>query len=274
MLIRVEATRRDSRNRCLLGSCLALCLARMLLIAAALEEELNTAKALYPDAARVPADSVKLWRAVRRNEPVYFLRAGVGPRRSAESLERALGLIQPSHILVIGYAGALDPELKLGSLIAVRKASAFSLEDTSPSWEHVRIDGEFVLHNCESLLQSAGLAGVTACAGDILTSSHVLGEPEHKNLLFERFHASVVDMETAALARVAHAQAIPIACMRAISDEARDSFLAPFSYDPSAGIPERARKLLRTGMVETLREWKANTATAKESLSRFLLHHL
>ena len=39
-------------------------------------------------------------------------------------------------------------------------------------------------------------------------------------------------METAALAQVAAARDIPMDCVRAVSDEAGDDFLAPFSYDP------------------------------------------
>jgi nucleoside phosphorylase len=136
------------------------------------------------------------------------------------------------------------------------------------------VESEFELVGVESLIQSAVSAGLNACTGDTLTSSYVLGNPDHKRLLHEKFHAAVVDMETAALARVAQSEAIPLSCIRAVSDEAEDTFLVPFSYDPSAGIPARARQLIRTGMVETYREWKIHSSTAGESLSRFLSRHL
>jgi nucleoside phosphorylase len=246
----------------------------MLMIAAALEEELETAKSLCTDCRMILAEKAKLWQAVRKGRSFCFLRAGVGPKRSAERLEEALKLIRPAGILVIGYAGALDPELKLGSLVAVRKAVAFSLDDNSPDWGRVRVDGEFELENCQCLADSAKSAGLIARTGDTLTSSHVLGDPEHKRLLYEKFHASIVDMETAALARVAGSEAIPLSCIRAVSDEAQDTFLAPFSFDPSTGIPARAMKLIGTGMVETYREWKTHSSAAKESLSRFLSRYL
>jgi nucleoside phosphorylase len=107
-----------------------------------------------------------------------------------------------------------------------------------------------------------------------MTSSHVLGDPAHKRLLYDRFHASIVDMETAALARVAQSESIPLSCIRVVSDEARDTFLAPFSYNPSVGIPARAMQLIGTGMAETYREWKSHSSVAKESLARFLAHYL
>ncbi len=246
----------------------------MLLIAAAMEEELETAKILFPHVEKIQAEKLKLWRAVRREKPIYFLRTGVGPKRSATTLQEALRVTTPSQILVIGYAGALDPDLRLGDLVAVRRAVAFSLDDVLPSWEHVRVEGEVDLVNCNLLVDAALSAGLRVQSGDALTSSYVLGNPAHKRLLYEKFRASIVDMETAALARVAQSAKVPLSCIRVVSDEARDTFLAPFSYDPSAGIPERAKKLIETGLVETYREWKAHSSAAKERLGRFLSCYL
>jgi len=246
----------------------------MFMIAAALEEELETAKCLCRDLEKIHGDKTKLWQGVLHRETVVFLRTGIGPKRSAERLEAALQLAKPSHILVIGYAGALDPELKLGNLVEAGKAIALKLDDNLPGWEHARIDGEFELMPCESVVQVAAAEGLRASKGDVLTSAHVLGNPSHKRLLHDRFHAAVVDMETAALARVALSEKIPLCCIRVVSDEAEDAFLAPFSYDPSAGIPARAVQLVQTGMAETYREWKKHSSVAKESLTRFLSRYL
>ncbi len=81
-------------------------------------------------------------------------------------------------------------------------------------------------------------------------------------------------METAALARVAVSEKIPLCCIRVVSDEAEDTFLAPFSFNPSAGIPARAMQLMSAGMAETYSEWKTHAAVAKESLARFLSRYL
>jgi adenosylhomocysteine nucleosidase len=244
------------------------------MLAAALEEELEAGMALCRDRRRICGRSVRLWQAARGGTTIHFLKTGVGPKRAAASLEEALEVTKPSRILVVGYAGALDPGLKLGHLVAVGRALWFSLDEKNPDWEHVRLDGEFGLADCETLARSAKSAGLSASTGDTLTSSHVLGDPAHKRLLYEKFHASIVDMETAALASTARARAIPLSCVRVVSDEARDTFLAPFSYDPSANIPARAKKLLDTGMMQTYREWKDHASVAKGCLSRFLSHYL
>ncbi len=246
----------------------------MLLIAAALGEELETGMVLCQDQKKILSASLSLRQATRGGKTITFLKTGVGPKRSAASLKEALKVITPSQILVIGYAGALDPGLKLGSLVAVAKAASFSLDKNDPDWDHVRLEGEVELVHGADLARLAESAGISACAGSTLTSPYVLGDPERKRLLFEKFHATIVDMETAALAFIAAAKAIPISCVRVISDEANDTFLAPFSYDPSTNIPLRARKLLDNGMIKTYQEWKDHASVAKESLGRFLSYYL
>lgn len=246
----------------------------MLLIAAALEEELKTGLELCRDIRKVDCKGISLWQAIRGDKSVLFLKTGVGPKRSAKSLAEALEVTQPSHIHVIGYAGALDPGLKLGDLVAVKRALAASLDKDRAQWEYARLGGTFELVDGEALRQSAISAGLDACLGDALTSPHVLGSPAHKQILWEKFHASIADMETAALADVAASKSIPLSCVRAVSDSAQDRFLEPFSYDPSLAIPARAKRLLDTGMIQTYREWKYNSSVARERLSRFLAHYL
>ncbi len=246
----------------------------MLLIAAALAEELKTGMAFCRNLQKVNVPRVHLWKAVRHDVEICFLKTGVGPKRSAASLEAALEAIHPAQIMAIGYAGAIDPRLKLGDLVAVAKAFAFSLDKNHPDWEHVRLDDSFELNHGETLASSAKAAGLSAFIGDVLTSPYILGEPAHKRLLYEKFHGSIVDMETAALARVASARSIPLSCIRVVSDEAADSFLAPFSHDPSANIPARARRLFKAGMSHTYSEWKNHASVAKEILKRFLSHYL
>ena len=263
-----------SNKPALLCLSMVLCWDPMLLIAAALEDELNAAMESCRDLEEVCRLGVRLVHGMREKDSFCFLRTGVGPVKAAASLEKALDQVQPERILMIGYAGALDPILKLGDLVAVTKAMLFSLDEKDPDWNHVRLEDSFTLMHADALVQSAKFQGLSAVPGSVLTSSYVLGNPAHKDILFRKYQASIVDMETAALARVAAARRIPMSCIRVISDEAQDDFLAPFSHDPSAGVTARARKLLHTGMAKTYREWKEHAAVAKVSLSRFLAEYL
>jgi adenosylhomocysteine nucleosidase len=246
----------------------------MLMIAAALGEELKTAMELCGEQKNIPHRSVSLRQASRNSESILFLKTGVGPRRAMNNLEEALKAVPVTHILVIGYAGALDPGLKLGDLVAVRRAIAFSLSKEKPTWDNVQLEGAFTLVQGEALVRAAQSIRLRAGIGDVLTSSYVLGEPAHKKILYDGFGASIVDMETAALAGVAASHGVPISCIRVISDEAADSFLAPFSHDPSINIATRAGRLFDNGMVQTYRDWKSHTQIANRNLAQFLASYL
>jgi adenosylhomocysteine nucleosidase len=245
----------------------------MLLIAAALQEELNPVMDLCRARRKLHDSSVSLWEAGRGDNEVFFVKTGVGPEHSAARLERALDFLRPTRVLVTGYAGALDPRMKLGTLVPVPKALACTLGEDSPSWENAKIDGVFELDGSQELADAAKSAGLTFIAGDVLTSSYVVGNPKHKRFLYEAFHASIVDMETASLARVARTKNVSLSCIRVISDEAEDTFLAPLSYDPEVGIPVRAARLIGAG-VQIYREWKENTAKADEALGLFFARFL
>ena len=246
----------------------------MLLIAAALQEELKVALAQFKDPKKIRRRGAEFWQAIRNDRTVHFLKTGMGPSRSAACLEHALKVIEASQILVVGYAGALDPKLKLGTLVVVEKALACSIDPSSPAVENMRLDREFQLDSDPAFAQAGESIHLPVFFGDALTSSHVWGNPEHKKVLRDKFHASIVDMETAALAGVSESSGIPLRCLRVVSDEAADSFLEPFSYDPSAGLTKRAGKIIRKGNpVNTFREWKCNTSLARVSLGRFLAEY-
>lgn len=242
----------------------------MLIVAAALEEELKAGLALCGQTKKIPGSRIRAWQADCKGKKVVFLKTGVGPDRAAASLNEVLKTLSCSGILVIGYAGALDPDLRLGDLVAVGRALAFSLDEAIHDWNHIRLDGTYPLGHSETLVNLSKSSGLNASAGDVMTSPYVLGNPEHKRLLYEQFHASIVDMETASLARVADSRAVPISCVRVVSDEAFESFLEPFSYDPSTRLPTRARKLAGTGVAKIYRKWKTNTSVARKSLEGFM----
>ena len=241
----------------------------MILIAAALEEELKTCMELCREVRRMPGPDVPMWQAETAiGAPIAFIRTGVGPEKSTARIKKAFDWIDPDLMLIAGYAGALNPHLKIGDLVAITSAATFRLNEKHPDWNHVEADTPIDLMHVDALM-SAGSAGISIFKGSILSSRHVLGNPEHKNLLFRRFQASVVDMETAFLAREAAARKIPVSALRVISDTSQDSFLEPFEHDPDMKLTDRARKLLQTGPINSWREWKKRAATARAALERF-----
>jgi adenosylhomocysteine nucleosidase len=248
----------------------------MLLVTGALSEELNVATALCKRPARVDCAGVRLLRAVAASGTVCLLKTGVGPERAASRLELVLAQLQPEEILTVGYAGALDPGLRIGDLIIAQRASLLGTPDNGMrTLDELVLSGSWSLSPVARLEAAAAQAGLTPRSGAILTSRHIIGDPAQKQLLYRKFGATVVDMETGALARTAAARGVPYGCVRAISDEAADEFLAPVSYDPSSGPLSRVVKAALAGnWLRGYRQWRERAEAARNTLRMFLEHYL
>ncbi len=244
-------------------------LAQMLIIAAALMEELKVALDLCSGCSRVAAGGVRVWRATSGNTTLHFLKTGVGPERSANALRAALGALRPAEILIIGYAGSLCDDWQIGDLAILRRSSLFGEKDAP--FEQAGLTGTWNLTSCEALVNTAQAIGTSVRPCDGLTSPYLIGEPTQKRSLRQRFGAAVIDMETAALAREASSAGIPIGCVRVVSDAVDDSFLAPFSYDSASSPFRRAARIVAAGnWLQRYSGWRARAAVARRSLRRFL----
>jgi adenosylhomocysteine nucleosidase len=243
----------------------------MLLVAAALAEELNTALNLCASRRKVRCAGVPAWTGTRAGKTLHFLKLGAGPARSAGVLERALAVLKATRILVIGYAGALDPGLKQGDLVVVERADLLSEDTWGDPLSEMRLGDGWELTGAEDIFLRARAAGLPVHLGTALTSPCIMGAPEHKDVLFRKFHAAIVDMETASLARVAAAASVPLSCVRSISDEARDDFLACLSYDPEANPLQRAAKVVGARRwLSRYSQWRDRSRVARQSLARLL----
>jgi len=248
----------------------------MLLIVAALAEELQVALDLCPNRTKITCAGRKVWTGERNGNQIWLLKSGTGPRRSAASVEQVLAKLSPSLILGIGYGGSLDPGLDIGDLVLIRRASLLG----SPQSPRVPLadlvpTGSWELSEPPDIMAQAKAAGLTLARGDILTSPWIMGDPVQKLALHRRFQAALVDMETAAVAGAAASRGVRYVCVRAVSDRADDTFLAPFSYDPSASTAGRALRALGVGnWIHLYREWRKRAAVARRNLRRFLVLYL
>jgi nucleoside phosphorylase len=247
-----------------------------LLIVAALGDELDTALDLCGSLGRLSVPGIRAWRGERSGHRIAFLKAGVGPVRSRNSLERFLARARPRAILALGYGGALREGLRVGDLVAVGRASLLRL-DASPgaALEGAALEGTWPLEGGARIHERARLAGLAIELGDSVTSSQIIGTPADKRLLYRRFGASIVDMETGALARAAAEAGVALDCVRAVSDEVEDDFLAPLSYDPAAGPAGRAARLLAAGRwIRRYRDWRSRAERARGALRDFMAWYL
>lgn len=260
--------------RPLLLMCMDICFCAMLLIAAALSEELSVAKDMCTEPARISCEGIRAWTATYGGKEVSLLKTGMGPVRSAGTFQRFLETFKPAEVIVIGYAGALDPALQPGDLVMVQRAASLVVPKKTPL-QKASIGKYWEMAPSQQFVDLCGARGIEMHAGEALTSPFVVGDPAQKKWLYECSGAIIVDMETAELARIAASSSLPFRCVRSISDSAKDDILAPLSLNTHLHPVGKAVKLVAAGSwLQKCGQWRQNISLARESMRRFLRVYL
>jgi adenosylhomocysteine nucleosidase len=121
---------------------------------------------------------------------------GIGPEPARRAAQAIISLFAPSELVSVGFAGALDPTLKVGDAFVPRR-----VVDAS--------DGS--------------VSDIGAGSGTLISFASIAGVGQ-KEKLARSYGAQAVDMEAAAVARAARAQGLPFKAMKAISDESDFEF--------------------------------------------------
>lgn len=116
---------------------------------------------------------------------------GIGAKAARRAAEAVIVLYAPAVVHSVGYAGALDPELKAGTVL--RPARVIDASDGSS-------------------VQIAGGQG-------LLVSHALVANVAQKSKLRDSFGAQAVDMEASAVARAAEARTVGFGVVKVISDE-------------------------------------------------------
>jgi adenosylhomocysteine nucleosidase len=124
------------------------------------------------------------------NDRAALVCGGIGAEAARRATEAIIRLYQPVAVESVGFAGALDSRLEVGTVIGVKRV--IDAKDGSAAEAPI---GYWTLVSCEST------AGV-----------------EQKRKLAQMYGAHAVDMESAAVARAALCRGIPFLALKVISD--------------------------------------------------------
>jgi len=139
--------------------------------------------------------------------------AGMGSER-AERAARELVAAGADHLLSWGFAGGLSPQLASGRLIV--PTTVIEVDPDEPEHEPCP---RTPTHAFVELLRER-LAPLDPAPGRLASSATLVGHPTRKATLHLRTRAAAVDMESAAVGRVAAAAGLSWACVRAVVDDA------------------------------------------------------
>lgn len=152
---------------------------------------------------------VRNWRSVERDHQARRYRffegrqavlvcGGIGPEAARRATAAVISLYSPQIVWSVGFAGALDPEMKVGE--GLRPERVVDAGDSSST----AIPG-----GKGNLVSYGGIAGT-----------------QQKSRLRRAYGAQAVDMEAAAVARAAMAGRTSFAAYKVISDESDFEFPA------------------------------------------------
>jgi len=187
---------------------------------------------------------------------------GIGPS-SAERAARTLLKRGVTSLASWGIAGGLDPVLEPGGFLLPR-------DIRSDSGAVFTVDEDWRTRLTEAL-------GDAAHAGTLIESGRVIASAEDKATLFRETGAAAVDMESAAIAAVAHESSLPFVVLRTVCDPASGSLppAALVAVDESGRtrIVPLARSLIRRpgqvlALFTLLRQANAAIAALREAARR------
>jgi adenosylhomocysteine nucleosidase len=186
---------------------------------------------------------------------VEIVVGGMG-RERAETAARRLVERGVGGLVSWGVAGGLDPALEAGTVVL---ADAVVVEDgsmasTDAGWRR-RLEAEL----------DGRLPSIT---GTLYHSDEILSSVEEKRTVRDRWPAVAVDMETAAVAGVAHAAGLPWIAVRVVTDTA--SMSLPPAVTAGGGADGRLRPAAIAGLILSPWVWPdlARLARASRAAAR------
>jgi nucleoside phosphorylase len=149
---------------------------------------------------------------------VLVLETGIGRDRTESALQWLLNqprfgnlAYQPKVVISAGFAGSLQEGLPVGELILATEVTDGQGHSWPVPWPGPLPPGEW---------------RPPLRRGRLLTTNHLVAQPEQKEALGRQHDALAVDMESAVVADLCSRKEVPFACLRAISDPV-DMALSP-----------------------------------------------
>lgn len=177
---------------------------------------------------------------------VVIATSGIGKVNAALTSTLLIEHFQPEQVLMVGIAGAVDPDLEPGDVVIAERAAYYDMGeytpgdflpqagriasggDASPSsfacdsglvtLSHRVLNEPLTLEELEE-----GLLPVDAYVGVVVSGDAFIASSAKRRELRDQFNADAVDMESAAVAQVCWRCDVPFLVIRGISDQANEA---------------------------------------------------
>ena len=197
---------------------------RLICILGALRKEIGLIRGQMTVDEQFKVGRADAWTGNWEGVPIILVRTGIGKDCALSALKEVLNRANPSLIFSIGYAGGLDPKLKVGDVV---------LADHVLKINKALMDVGSYPIDLKQLELTEGLVcskKIVVHRGKLITVDQVVNDSTVKQELGSRYNALAVDMETAALVAHASEKKISFLSVRGISDTVKQSLVDVSSF--------------------------------------------
>ncbi len=176
----------------------------------------------------------KYYEAEYAGHELVIAYSKIGKVFSALTASTMLQKFGAEVLLFSGVAGAINPKLKIGNLIAATQLCQHDLDITAfgHPYGYVPEGKQFIDTDKELIAKAKEVAsemGLNLMEGIIATGDQFVADPKRNEWIGETFKADALEMEGASVACICDAMNVPFFVLRAISDAA--DMDASFSFD-------------------------------------------
>ena len=211
---------------------------------AALEQEAHALVARMPRSESV-GPRLQIWEG----DGLVVMVGGVGKVAAAMAAQYACDVFKPRCLISIGLAGGLQSRVRPGRVVVASGAVQHDMDGRPLTKARGVVPGlgvsTIAAHPAvtATLLRAARYKSEDATSGLVLTGDQVVTSSAVRDALLLDFpDAACLDMETAAIAQVAHQNGVPWSAVRVMSDAADETFdlegVMGFGVDTAANLFE------------------------------------
>ncbi len=193
-------------------------------IIGAVENEINPFIASMSNINTEKYAILSFHKGTYRNIDVVALFCGVGKVNAAIAAQILIDKYQVSQIIVIGAAGAISEALHIGDTVIASEAAYHDVADEILTEYHPRMKSIYFAadKSMVSNISRANAHDSSVVTGRMVTGEAFINQNGRKEII-EKYIPLCVDMETASVAHVCYANAIPFAAIRSMSDTPGES---------------------------------------------------
>jgi len=166
--------------------------------------------------------------ALKSGDRLEVFVSGIGKVAAAIAAQRACDVMEPRALISIGLAGGIGSESEPGRLIVASAAVQHDFDArplTSARGSTVYTANSDVAERLERAAESVVEDARLIRSGVILTGDQIIRSAASRDAILADFpDGACFDMETAAVAQVAHANHVPWGGVRITSDAADENF--------------------------------------------------